>query len=72
MDKYFSRKLGGGVGWGREGGFSDTADPNSEVEIGLKVKDMEHDVDLTKNYCITYSIQKIAQFVYTFLRYSRF
>ena len=44
----------------------------TEVDWHLKVKDIEDDVDLTKNYCVTISIQKSAQFINSFLRYNRF
>ena len=30
------------------------------VDWHLEVKDIEYDVDLTKNYCITVSMQKIS------------
>ena len=41
------------------------------VDWHLKVRDTENDVGLP-NYCITICMQKPAQFVNSFLRYSRF
>ena len=39
----------------------------------LKVKDIEYNADVIKNYCITFSMQKSAQFTHSFLTYaSRF
>ena len=34
----------------------------------LKVKDIEYDAGITKNYCITVSMQKSVQFIISFLR----
>ena len=44
----------------------------SRLAFKIKVEDIEYDFGLTKNYCITVSIQKSAQFIHSFLRYSRF
>ena len=49
-------------------------DPTSTTAVDwhLKVKDIiEYDVGLTKNYCITVSMKKSAQFINSFLGYSR-
>ena len=42
------------------------------VEWHLKVKDIEYNVGLTKNYSITVSMQKISSIHKFILRYSRF
>ena len=42
------------------------------VDWHLKVKDIEYDVGLTKNYCPTVSMKKSTEFVDLLFRYSRF
>ena len=42
------------------------------VDWHLKVKDIDYDVSLTKNYSITVSMQKISSTYRLILRYSRF
>ena len=46
------------------------------VDWHLKVKDIEDNVGLTKNYCLTVSMQKTTtrtvQFINSFFRYNRF
>ena len=39
-----------------------TGPRTTAVDWHLKIKDTEYDVALTKNYCITVSIQKISSF----------
>ena len=58
----------------REKGFPATArglTSTIAVDWHLKVKDMEYDVGLTKNYCIIVNVQKSAQFKNSILRNSR-
>ena len=42
------------------------------VDWHLKVKDIEYDIGLTKNYCLTVSMKKSTEFVDSLFRYSRF
>ena len=40
--------------------------------LNLKVKDIQYNVGVIKNYCIKSVWKKSAQFINSFLRYSRF
>ena len=47
-------------------------DVKTTIVVEWHLKNIGYDVVLTKNYYVTVSMQKIAQFINSFLRYSRF